>query len=119
MKQPSPMENLDIRIQDLELQYKAQLADIKTTATSLMESVSPMHLLKSSLRTVVNTPGLRSNLVDTAIGLGAGFVGKKLFVNKSGGIFKKLTGSALQLLLTNFISKKLHQAREENTNGEA
>ena len=115
MKRPTPMQNIETRIKDLELQYTEQMADIKSTAFALVESVSPMHLFKSTLRNVVSTPGLRSSMIDTAVGLGAGFLGKKLFVNKSGGIFKKITGSALQLLLTNFVSKKLHQAREDNS----
>lgn len=114
MKQPTAMENLESRIKELELQYETQIADIKSTAAALVESVSPMQLLKSTFRNVVTTPGLRGNLVDTALGLGAGFLGKKLFVNKSAGVFRKLTGSALQLLLTNFISKKLHDVRDEN-----
>ncbi|OSZ81481.1 hypothetical protein CAP36_09695 [Chitinophagaceae bacterium IBVUCB2] len=115
MKRPSSIENLEIRIKQLERQYEEQVADIKLSASGLVESVSPMQILKSTLRTVVNTPGLKGNLVDTAVGLGAGFLGKKLLVNKSGGIFRKLTGSALQLILTNFVSKKLNQVRDDNS----
>jgi uncharacterized coiled-coil protein SlyX len=115
MKQPTAMENLESRIKELELQYEVQIADIKSTAAALVDSVSPIHLLKSTLRTAVNTPGLRGNLIDTAVGLGAGFLGKKLFVNKSAGVFRKMTGTALQLLLTNFISKKLHDVREDKS----
>ena len=115
MKQPSSIENLETRIIELELQYAEQVADIKQSASGLIDRVSPMQILKSTLRNVVTTPGLRGNLIDTAVGLGAGFIGKKILVNKTGGIFGKITGSALQLLLTNFVSQKLHQAREDNS----
>lgn len=115
MKQPSAMEGLDIRIKELELRYEEQMADLRSAAAALMDSMSPMHLLKNTLKDVVNTPGLKGNLIDTAVGMGAGFLGKKLFVNKSGGLFKKMTGSALQFLLTSFVSRKLHEARDDHS----
>ena len=110
----SSMNDLEARIRDLEKVQAQQMAELKLSAVGIVESFSPSNMLKSALKDVVQSPDLRNSAINTAIGLGAGFIGRKIFVGKSGGLFKKVTGSALQFLITNFIRKKIPEMRDNN-----
>ena len=118
MKKSSSVEDLQARIQRLEEIHELQVQDLKNTSSALMSSLSPIRLLQSTIQDVVATPNLKGNLIDTAVGLGAGFLGRKLFVRKSSGFLKKLAGSAFQFALTNLVSQKLHKVRRPENNGQ-
>ena len=110
----SSMNDLEARIKDLEKVQALQMAELKLSAVGIVESFSPSNMLKSALKEVVQSPDLRKSAINTAIGIGAGFLGRKIFIGKSGGLFKKVTGSALQFLITNFVRKKIPEIRDNN-----
>jgi hypothetical protein len=91
-----------------------QIEELKMSAVGIIESFSPSNMLKSALKDVAGSPDLRSNALNTAIGIGAGFIGRKLFVGNSKNIFKKITGSAVQFLVANFVRKKIPELQENN-----
>jgi hypothetical protein len=84
------------------------------SAVGIVESFTPSNMLKSALQDVVRSPELRSAALNTAIGIGAGFLGRKLYVGNSKNIFKKITGSAVQFVIANFVRKKIPQLQENN-----
>ena len=108
----SSMNSLQSKIDELEALQLEQISELKNSAQALVKSVSPVQMIKTTLRDVMGTPGLRANAIDAAMGIGAGLLGKKLLISNSKNIFRKITGSALQFILTNFVSKKMHQTRE-------
>ena len=103
----SNMNDLQTKILELEKLQERQLADLKIAAIAVVESFSPANMLKGALKDVAQSPDLRSNIINTAIGIGAGFIGRKLFVGSSKNIFKKITGSGVQFLVTNFVRNKI------------
>ena len=105
-------EELQVKIDELERIHSQQLAELKHAATGLLDSFSPAQLIRSTLRDVSHSTDLKSAAIDTAMGLGAGFLGRKLYVNKSGNVFKKIAGTAIQFLVTNFVRNKMSQMRE-------
>lgn len=112
-------KDLQKRIAELKEVEQRQIAEIRYTASQLGRSIAPGALIKNAISNVAASPSLRNSLLDTAIGLGTGFVGKKLFVGKSRNIFKKLGGTALELILANLVRKKIPALREKvrPTNG--
>ena len=108
------MHRLETRIQELEELQKRQLADLKATGGDIVDSISPGNMLKSALKDVVQTPGLRNTAINTAIGIGVGFLGKKIYVGRSKNIFKKITGTAVEFLVANFVRKKIPGIVEMN-----
>jgi hypothetical protein len=108
------MHKLETRILELEQLQVQQMAELKISAVNIVESISPANMLKCALKDVVHSPGLRSEAINTAIGIGAGFIGKKLYVGNSKNVFKKITGSAVQFLIANFVRKKIPEMQENN-----
>ena len=106
------MSPLGIRIRELKELERQQLAELKEIAGNIVDSVSPAGIIKSTLKDIAASPDLRSNVINTAIGLGAGFLGKKLYVGNSKNVFRKITGAAVQFVVANFIRKKIPEMKE-------
>jgi Ca2+/Na+ antiporter len=103
---------LEKRIAELKELEAQQMAELKALAGTIADSVSPVGIIRSTLKDIAVSPDFRSNVINTAIGLGAGFLGRKLYVGNSKNIFRKITGSAVQFVLANFIRKKIPQIQE-------
>lgn len=104
--------DLQRRIAELEEAERMQKTEIRYTATQLAKSVTPGNLVKSFVSNIKTSPHLRNSLLDTAVGIGAGFVGKKLFVGKSRNILKRLGGTAIEFIVANMIRKRIPALRE-------
>ena len=112
----SSMDDLETRILELEKVQATQMADLKFSAVSIVEGFSPANMVRTALKDVVQSPDLRKSAVNTAIGIGAGFLGRKLFVGNSSNLFKKISGSAVQFLITNFVRKRIPDMQENTQN---
>jgi len=111
----SSMTSLEKRILELEKLQDQQMAEFKMSAMSIMESFSPSNMIRTALKDVVQSPDIRSAAINTAIGMGAGFLGRKLVVGNSGNMFKKITGTAVQFLVTNFVRKKIPEMQKKTS----
>ncbi len=106
---------LETRILQLEQLQRQQIIELKISAGNIVESISPSNIIKNTLKDIAVSPDLRSSAINTAIGIGAGFLGSKLYVGKSKSIFKKVAGSAVQFLVANFIRKKIPEILENKS----
>ncbi len=104
--------DLETRILELERIQARQMLELKGSAVDIIESLSPSNIIKSAIKVVAQSPDVRSSAINTAIGIGAGFLGNKLIVGKSGNIFKRIIGSTVQLGLANFIRRKIPQMQD-------
>ena len=102
-------DDIGARIKLLEQQYNRQLTGLKASVSALGESISPGHFVRDAVKEMVASPDLRAGVINTAVGLGAGYLGRKLVSKKSDGVFRKVAGTALQLFLTRFVAKKMNQ----------
>jgi hypothetical protein len=106
--------DLETRILKLEQVHARQIAELKDAAAGLVDSISPANLLKSTLKDVVQSPELRNTAINTVIGIGAGLIGGKLYVGNSKNILRRISGSAIQFLITNFVRKKIPEIQRNN-----
>ena len=103
--------DLDTAIKRLKRKAQLQEADIQDQIHTIMVSLKPTNLLKTTIHEVQESPELKHNLFKVALGLGAGYFSRKLVVGKSAGLVKKAIGTALQYGVTQFISKKDDSSR--------
>ena len=106
------MHDLETRILKLKQLQAQQVDELKAAANNIVSSISPSNILKSALKDMVHSPGLRTSAINTAIGLGIGSLGKKFYVGDSKNIFKKMAGSAVQFLIASFVRKKIPELQE-------
>ena len=69
------------------------------------QSLNPLNLLKSGFKEVAASSDLKSNLVNTAIGLSVGVLTKKLYTGKSHNPLTKLLGMFMEVAVANLVAK--------------
>jgi hypothetical protein len=99
--------DLEYRIHTLETLQSEQVKDIKSIFRDVGHRLSPSTLIKKGMQNVVETPGLKTTAVNTALSSSAGHLGKLLFVRGSHNVFRKLAGLGIQFLVENFVRNKL------------
>lgn len=69
------------------------------------ESLKPLNLIKSTFKEAALSVDLKDNIVNSTVGLVAGFLSKKIFEGVSRNPLKKLLGTALMFGITNIVTK--------------
>lgn len=99
-------EELKAKIAELEKQKDIDEAAIKYEFKETYETYKPANILKNTLSEVSASPTFKHNLLNVALGLGAGYLSKKLVVGRSAGLLKRVIGTALQFGVTSLVAKK-------------
>lgn len=97
---------LNQRIELLEIRQDEEWCAIKDEIDDIKENLKPLNLIRNTVDEINETVGFKSKLAKSAISIGIGYLGKRLVVGKSNTIFKGILGSAVQLLVTNLVSKQ-------------
>jgi hypothetical protein len=97
--------DLKSAIQLLELKQTSDALRLKDQFYYTLESMRPINFIKRSLNDLIAFPNVVDTIVSTTIGLGTGYLSKKIIVGTSGNIFRKLLGLMLQIGVTEFVSR--------------
>jgi hypothetical protein len=89
---------------ELERQQALESRQISVQLIHAFESIRPINLIKSTIRDVAESKDLTDNIVETTIGLAAGYVTQRLFQKPSHGPLRKLLGTILSYGITNFLA---------------
>lgn len=114
MDSVNAMYDLSAKISQLKIKEAEQISDLRASYDEVIESISLSNILQSAFKSIVEIPGLKSTVLDTALSFGAGFVSKKLLVRNSDGFFRKIAGLATQLLVTNLVRNKIPDIKDKN-----
>jgi hypothetical protein len=98
-------EGLRERILELERRRFEEGKFMKEQFHLAYESVKPINLIKNTFKEVLASQDLRENLLNTSVGLAAGYASKTLFEDASHSPFKKLLGTVLLFGVTNVVAK--------------
>ena len=69
------------------------------------ESMKPLNLIKSTLKEVSDSTEIKDSLLNTGVGLAAGYLSKKAFEGVSNGPLRHLLGTALMFGITSTVAK--------------
>lgn len=104
MRNITSVDELKNAIQFLEAEQIAKGQLLKEQAILIYESLKPINFFRNTLRDIFSIPDMTENISGNTIGA-ASFLIDKLFVGKSGNIFRKIIGSLLQFGLSNVITR--------------
>jgi hypothetical protein len=96
---------LDFAILQLEQKRTIQEKDLVEHFNTTYQSLRPLNLIKGAIEDIAGSPEIRDNVINAAIGVGTGFVTKKLLVGKSDSLFKKILGGAIEFGVANIVAK--------------
>lgn len=105
MQKVKSLSELKNTIAQLEYKQKVQWIDLKDTLGTAFDSLKPINLLRSTYNEFLSTPNMAEKLISSTIGLGTGYLTKKLIVKKSGNMFRNFAGGLAQIMITNFVSR--------------
>jgi hypothetical protein len=96
-------------LRDAILQLESRQAEegkmLKAQFYLAYDSLKPINLIKSTFKATAASRDLKENILNTAVGLAAGYLSKLLFEGVANSPIKKLLGSALMLGITNIVAK--------------
>ncbi len=111
MKPITTSAGLKMAIQQLELQQATELILLKEEYARTKESLKPSNLLKSTLKDVVGSPGIKMDVFNAAIGLTTGILAKKLVIGKTINPLKKILGVIVEMFVANKVSKNADEIK--------
>lgn len=98
-----------IHLSDAILQLEGRKTDeekmLKEQFLLAYNSIKPINLIKSTIKEAGSSPDLRTNILNTGVGLAAGYLTKKLFIGISNNPLKKIIGGVLMFGITNLVTK--------------
>ncbi len=89
----------------LKLYQKENGIALREEFMLVYESIKPVNLIKNTVQELTSAPDFKGNLLNTTIGLGAGFLSKKIIVGATHNPLKQLLGTLLQVAITSVVSK--------------
>jgi hypothetical protein len=98
-------------IRQLETQQSIDLQQLRVQMHATYENIKPINLVRNTFKEVVASEELTDNIVNTSVGLAAGYVSKTLFEKASHSPFRKLLGTALLFGVTNLVAKNPHTVK--------
>jgi hypothetical protein len=105
MKMESQSDQIKSEISRLKNVQKAELALLKNQFHTTFEKLKPINLLKETFKEVSDSPDLKSNLLNSAIGLSTGFISKKLMIGNTSNPIKKVLGTVVEFAIANAVTK--------------
>lgn len=108
------IDTLNQRIKFLEEQQDKEWFEIKDEIGDIKENLKPTNLIRNAVGELNEAIGLKSELAQSAISIGIGYLAKKIVIGKTDSTFKNIFGSILQLAVTTLVSKP-HESPSKET----
>lgn len=105
MKREDPIDLLKQAIKIKEMEHVLAGISLKTDMNAIYESVKPINILKSTLKSLSGTPGIKAVILDATLGAATGYLSKKMIVRTSHNPLVKIVGSIFQFGISAFVTK--------------
>lgn len=105
MEKASATTELRLSILQLETKQMEDECLLREQFMITYESMKPANLIKNSIKDLITSKDLKENLLQTTMGMAAGYLSKKAVVGSTHNPLKQLLGAFLQLGVTNIVTK--------------
>lgn len=100
----------------LELKQKLELASLKSQLHTTFEQLKPINLLKQTFTEVSESPEIKSQLLNSGIGLLTGYLSKKLMIGNTSNPIKNILGTIVEFIIANVVAKYSESILENSEN---
>ncbi|MBL0183384.1 MAG: hypothetical protein IPP96_14260 [Chitinophagaceae bacterium] len=115
MQKISSRAELKAAIQELEGKLDNEWPLLKKDFFNTYESLKPINIFKSTLKEAIASPGLKTDVINGAIGLTTGILAKKVILGKTLNPLTKLLGIILEMAVANKVTKNADGVRSVGT----
>jgi hypothetical protein len=109
---PNHKEQLQQRIIDLESKQLQEWASVKAEASDLFDQLTPAHIVKNILVELTKAPEIKHNLMNSAIGMGAGYLSKRILFGPNPGKVMQVAGSFVEMSVAGIVAKNTDKLSE-------
>ncbi|MEJ8819032.1 hypothetical protein [Lacibacter sp. H407] len=103
--------DLELAIAEMESSHRHEGRIIIDEFNQAFQRVQPANIIKNILKEATASAELKDNILNTSVGMAAGYVAKILFAGKTAGPVRKLVGSGLMFGVSNLISNNPDKVR--------
>ncbi len=114
MKKICSAKELKDAIAELEFQKEAQETELQDRMKELYERLRPVNIVKNTLQDAFSGNS-KGGLLNAAIGLGSGFLSKKLVIGQSVGLLRKIIGLAVEFGVAGLVAKNVTQIKNKGS----
>jgi len=111
MKNIRKAEDLKEAIKELEAKKLITEEALKRQFHETVDDFKPVNILKNTVSEVTAAPQFKHNILNLVVGLGAGYLTRRIAVGKKAGLLAKTIGTVLQFGVTTLVAK--NKANEE------
>jgi hypothetical protein len=104
-------EDLKKAIKQLELQQANEWPLLKEEFLKTAERLKLINIIKNTFKEAVNVPDLKTDIINTAIGLTTGILAKKIIIGKTLNPLSKLAGVVLEIFVANKTTKNANDIK--------
>ncbi|WP_445457780.1 hypothetical protein [Flavobacterium sp. HNIBRBA15423] len=97
---------LDKKIRLLKLKQSNDFEILRDQFNLTLESLKPINIVKESIDDFKKSKEIKHSILESTLGIAGGYLARKMIAGKSAGIFKKISATVIQYLVTNFITNK-------------
>src|ERR1035441_325401 len=111
MKKIHPSTTLKQLILEKKTEHFVEGKLLKEHFHRTYESFKPLNIIKNTFKEIISVPDLKTNVVNSAIGITTGFVAKKIFTGKSHNPLTKLFGIILEMVVASKVTKNADEIK--------
>ncbi len=100
---PATLHDAIVQLEDLRRDQEAALAD---EFEGFLDKLRPSTIIKETIRDITQSPSVRHDLLNAAMGMASGFVARKIFAGSRSGLLRKTLGAVLQLGISVFVRQR-------------
>jgi len=104
MKKKSESAALKEAITLLKSKQALQLQELKDQFHLTLESVQPINLIKNTFQDAASSPGVKSSILNSAIGLTTGYLSKRVLLGAALNPATKILGMLLQFAVARIVT---------------
>jgi hypothetical protein len=105
MQKITTTEELRAAILVLKVKQKEQGVILKDQFRSTYENLKPLNMIKNAFSQLTSDPDIKGGIVNSLIGIAAGYLSKKVMIGSTYNPIKQLLGGILQMGVTGIVSK--------------
>lgn len=105
MTKINTVQELRETISLLEIKQSHELDLLKEQFKVTYESLKPVNLIGNTIKELTTQTNLKGHLLNSALGLAAGYLTKKATIGNTHNPIKQLLGTFLQMGVTNLVAK--------------
>ena len=104
-------EILKAEIKALEIRQAEEGKLLKAQMVVTYKSLNPILLVQDAFKELTTSPKLKESIVETLVGMGSGFLAKRMIFGKTNNRFLRFAGLLVEQGINNMVSRNLDLIR--------